>query len=183
MSPRPEMPTPIPARLTVAELAEAIGVSVEQVQAVMAARQESAAPTEMVGPELSLAVAKTLAVNVTIEPRDLALETLYTLETWAESDISDLGGKALRLVRGVAEHREALDYEIEEASEHWSVARMPVIDRTILRLGLYELRHEAATPTAVIMSEAVRLAKTYSTENSGSFINGVLASLARASRS
>ena len=177
------MPTPIPARLTVAELAEAIGVSLEQVQAVLAARQEATAPADMVGPELSLAVANTLARSITIEPRDLALEKLYALETRSDAEFSDVRGKALRLVKGVANHREALDHEIEEASEHWSVARMPVIDRTILRLGLYELRHEAATPTAVIVSEAVRLAKTYSTEKSGSFVNGVLASLARASRS
>ena len=182
MSSRSGIPTPIPARLTVAELAVAIDVSVEQVQAVLAARQEAAVPADMVGPEVSLAVANTLGRNVTIEPRDLVLEALYALDTGADVELSDLGGKALRLTKGVVEHREALDREIEEASEHWSVARMPVIDRTILRLGLYELRNEAATPTAVIMSEAVRLAKTYSTEKSGSFINGVLASLARAIR-
>ena len=51
---------------------------------------------------------------------------------------------------------------------------MPVIDRSILRLGLYELRHVTDTPTAVVVSEAVRLAKTYSTERSGAFVNGVL---------
>jgi N utilization substance protein B len=86
------------------------------------------------------------------------------------------------LVRGVLENKEALDNEIESASEHWSVARMPVIDRSILRLGLYELRHARDTPTAVVVSEAVRLAKTYSTERSGAFVNGVLASLARTAR-
>jgi N utilization substance protein B len=55
---------------------------------------------------------------------------------------------------------------------------MPVIDRSILRIGLYELLEEEDVPTAVIVSEAVRLAKTYSTERSGSFVNGVLATLA-----
>jgi N utilization substance protein B len=60
---------------------------------------------------------------------------------------------------------------------------MPVIDRSILRLGLFELRHGRETPTAVVVSEAVRLAKTYSTERSGAFVNGVLASLARTTRS
>ena len=183
MSPKPGMPTTIPARPTVMELAEALGVSVEQVQAVLAARQQAAVPSDMVGPEVSLTVAKALAVHVTIEPRDLALEALYALDTRVDAEFSDLGGKALRLVKGVAEHREILDHEIEEASKHWSVARMPIIDRAILRLGLYELRHEAATPTAVIVSEAVRLAKTYSTEKSGSFVNGVLGSLAGDSRS
>jgi N utilization substance protein B len=60
---------------------------------------------------------------------------------------------------------------------------MPVIDRSILRLGLFELRHGRGVPTAVVVSEAVRLAKTYSTERSGAFVNGVLATLARAPRS
>jgi N utilization substance protein B len=116
------------------------------------------------------------------EPRDLALETLYQVEISADtSEVETLSGRAGLLVRGVLEHKEDLDHEIESASEHWSVARMPVIDRSILRLGLFELRH-SETPTAVVVSEAVRLAKTYSTERSGAFVNGVLASLARSTR-
>ena len=117
-----------------------------------------------------------------VEPRDLALETLYELETRGEQESEGLTGRAARLVAGVQEHREALDHEIESASDHWSVARMPVIDRSILRLGLFELEHEPDIPTGVIVSEAVRLARTYSTERSGSFVNGVLASLARSAR-
>jgi N utilization substance protein B len=117
------------------------------------------------------------------EPRDLALETLYQVEISGDtSEVEGLGGKVGFLVRGVLDHREDLDHEIESASEHWSVARMPVIDRSILRLGLFELRHSRDTPTAVVVSEAVRLAKTYSTERSGAFVNGVLASLARSTR-
>jgi len=117
------------------------------------------------------------------EPRDLALENLYQVEISGDtSDVEALTGKVGFLVRGVLDHREELDHEIESASEHWSVARMPVIDRSILRLGLFELRHSRDTPTAVVVSEAVRLAKTYSTERSGAFVNGVLASLARSTR-
>ena len=63
--------------------------------------------------------------------------------------------------------------------ERWSVERMPVVDRAVLRLALFELRHEEATPTAVILAEAVRIAKEYSTERRGRFVNGVLANLAR----
>jgi transcription antitermination protein NusB len=118
------------------------------------------------------------------EPRDLALQALYQADIAGDSsDLGELSGRVGVLVHGVLEHKEELDNEIESASEHWSVARMPVIDRSILRLGLYELRHVTATPTAVVVSEAVRLAKTYSTERSGAFVNGVLASLARAPRS
>ncbi|HET9204376.1 MAG TPA: transcription antitermination factor NusB [Acidimicrobiia bacterium] len=118
------------------------------------------------------------------EPRDVALQALYQAEVSGDSsEFDDLGGKAGFLVRGVLAHKEELDNEIESASEHWSVARMPVIDRSILRLGLFELRHGPDTPMAVVVSEAVRLAKTYSTERSGAFVNGVLASLARTARS
>jgi N utilization substance protein B len=118
------------------------------------------------------------------EPRDLALQALYQAEITGDStDLEGLTGRVGALVRGVVEHKEELDNEIESASEHWSVARMPVIDRSILRLGLFELRHTRETPTAVVVSEAVRLAKTYSTERSGAFVNGVLAALARAPRS
>jgi N utilization substance protein B len=118
------------------------------------------------------------------EPRDVALQALYQAEISGDtSDFDELSGRVGFLVRGVLDHKEELDNEIESASEHWSVARMPVIDRSILRLGLFELRHGRETPTAVVVSEAVRLAKTYSTERSGAFVNGVLASLARTTRS
>ena len=113
------------------------------------------------------------------EPRDLALQALYEFDQTGERGLIDnLGAKAKRLVEGVLTHSAALDAEISNASDHWSIERMPVVDRAILRLGLYELRHEMDTPRAVVLDEAVRLAKTYSTQRSGAFINGVLAALA-----
>ncbi len=81
-------------------------------------------------------------------------------------------------MRGVADHLEDLDAAIDEVSTRWRVARMPPVDRAILRLGLYELRFEPNTPMAVVVSEAVRLAKVYSTERSGAFVNGILSKLA-----
>jgi N utilization substance protein B len=86
--------------------------------------------------------------------------------------------KATRLIQGVANHLTELDAAIDGASTRWRVSRMPPVDRAILRLGLYELRFEQQTPMAVVVSEAVRLAKTYSTERSGAFVNGILAKLA-----
>ena len=59
---------------------------------------------------------------------------------------------------------------------------MPAMDRAVLRLGAYELVHEPETPTAVVIDEAVELAKQYSTEDSGRFVNGVLSSIAATSR-
>ncbi|HEY5889218.1 MAG TPA: transcription antitermination factor NusB [Acidimicrobiia bacterium] len=119
----------------------------------------------------------------TEEPRDLALERLYELDSRIEEVVvDDLPPRAARMVLGVSEQREMLDHKIEDASENWSIARMPMIDRAILRLSLWELENEPGTPTAVIVSEAVRLAGTYSTARSGSFVNGVLAALAKSVR-
>lgn len=116
---------------------------------------------------------------ITPEPRDLALQALYQLDRTGDAGpVGDLPYKSRRLVEGVIAHTAELDTSIEAASEHWTVDRMPVIDRAILRLGLFELRHEPDTPAAVVVNEAVRLAKTYSTQRSGSFVNGVLATLA-----
>jgi N utilization substance protein B len=118
------------------------------------------------------------------EPREQAVQALYEADRrrTPEPDLSGLGAKARRLVEGVLSHLPELDVSIEAASEHWTIDRMPVVDRAVLRLGLYELRHERDTPTAVVLSEAVRVAKEYSTAQSGRFVNGVLAALAAIER-
>jgi transcription antitermination protein NusB len=119
----------------------------------------------------------------TTEPRDLALERLYEIDSrHSEDPTENLSPRVARMVQGVIDDSEELDGEIEEASEHWSVARMPMVDRAILRLALWELKNDPATPTAVIVSEAVRLATTYSTTRSSAFVNGVLAALAKVVR-
>ena len=115
------------------------------------------------------------------EPRDLALEYLYATETHAQ-DAPVPPGRAGRLAEGVLAELEELDAVIANVSEHWSVARMPAVDRNILRLGLYELKHESEVPTGVVLAEAVRMAETYSTERSASFVNGILATLAKSLR-
>ena len=119
------------------------------------------------------------------EPRDLAVQALYEMDQRGLDDLPahiDLASKARRFVAGVIDHVAELDAGITAAASNWRIDRMPVVDRAILRLGFYELRYEPATPVAVIVSEAVRMAKAYSTERSGSFVNGVLATLARAER-
>lgn len=173
----------IPARVTVDQLASALKLGLDQIQAVLTARDEPSSPDDVLAADLALAVARALGIPLNIEARDLALETLYQLEIGGDAaDLEEPKGRAGFLIDGVVRHKEDLDHEIESASEHWSVARMPILDRSILRIGLFELRHSKETPTAVVVSEAVRLAQTYSTERSGSFVNGVLASLARTVR-
>lgn len=171
----------IPARLTVSRLAEKTDRKVAEVQAVLAARGQEAAPEELLGAELAIKVASELGVDATVEPRDLALEALYEYETRGELG-TDVGGRAGAIVDGVVTSIDDLDGMIESVSERWSVARMPIIDRNIIRVGLHELRNDMSTPTAVILSEAVRLARSYSTEKSPAFVNGVLATLAKTIR-
>ncbi len=171
----------IPARLSARALADAINKEVGEVQAVLTARNESNDPDELLGADLAVAAANFLGVEVVIEARHLALERLYEHETRGEM-ADDPEGRAGRLVRGVLDNLDDLDTQIESVSEHWSVARMPLVDRNIIRLGLFELQSSSEPSTAVIVSEAVRLAQIYSTEKSGSFVNGVLATLAKSVR-
>jgi N utilization substance protein B len=82
------------------------------------------------------------------------------------------------LVRGVGEHIERLDRMIEARAKGWTLARMPVLDLSVMRLGAYELLERPHVPTAVVLNEAVELAKRFSTDDSGRFVNGVLAAIA-----
>ena len=81
-------------------------------------------------------------------------------------------------VFGIAESRGLVDAEITKASAHWRLERMARVDRNVLRLGAWELLHRKDVPRAVILDEAVELVKTYSTDDSGSFVNGILATIA-----
>lgn len=166
----------IPARVTAQELANLIGREVSQVVSVLGAREQPDSPEDIVGADVAIQVCRVLGINVSVEPRDLALERLYEYETRGEMG-SDAGGRAGTLVDGVVSNLDDFDEMIESVAEHWSIRRMPVIDRNIIRIAVYELRSEPTVPVAVILSEAVRLAQTYSTERSGAFVNGVLATL------
>jgi N utilization substance protein B len=81
------------------------------------------------------------------------------------------------MVEGVTKHQVDLDATITQASRGWRVERMPMVDRCVLRLAVYELTF-TDTPVAVVIDEAVEIAKTYSTERSGRFVNGVLGAIA-----
>ena len=83
------------------------------------------------------------------------------------------------LVQGASREQAAIDELIARYAIDWAVDRMPVIDRTLLRLAVYELRSRPDVPVAAVISEAVDLAKRYSTDESGRFVNGVLSSVAK----
>jgi N utilization substance protein B len=86
---------------------------------------------------------------------------------------------AAELVAATGTERAEADRLIAEASVGWPLERMAVVDRLVLRLAVAELLDPTGPPVAVVLDEAVELAKTYSTEESGRFVNGVLATIAR----
>jgi N utilization substance protein B len=85
---------------------------------------------------------------------------------------------AIDLVEGVVAHRREIDQLISSLAEGWTLARMPAVDRNVLRLGAFELLYRADVPPGVAVSEAVDLAGRLSTDESAAFVNGVLARVA-----
>jgi N utilization substance protein B len=117
--------------------------------------------------------------------RERALELSYESEQRALSAAAVLAELpvepdeyAMKLFVGIDEHRDEIDALIRKYSEHWALERMPVIDRALIRIGTYELAWVPETPTAVVITEAVELAKEYSTKDSGRFVNALLARIA-----
>lgn len=82
------------------------------------------------------------------------------------------------LVLGTEANGAAIDAEIEATSQHWTLMRMPYVDRNILRLAVYEILFEPAVPDSVAINEAVEMAKAYGTDDSPKFVNGVLGRIA-----
>ena len=98
----------------------------------------------------------------------------------ADEHADDIDAFARALVLGIAEHAGEIDAVIAEHARGWRVERMPVIDRNVLRLAVYELLFEPDVPAAVAIDEAVELAKLLSTEDSPRYVNGVLSGVLRA---
>ncbi len=86
---------------------------------------------------------------------------------------------AERLACGASREIGAIDEEIEDASQNWRLERLAAVDRNVLRLAAYELMHEPRVPTAVVIDEAVEIAKRFGAEASPGFVNGVLDAVAR----
>ena len=82
------------------------------------------------------------------------------------------------IVRGVQENHASIDELIVRYADRWAIERMPVVDRTIVRMAIYELLWREDIPTPVAINEAVELAKSLSTEDSGRFVNGILGRVA-----
>ena len=129
--------------------------------------------------------------------RKRALDILYQADVRGDALAATLAAEARRavneparetswlyareIVDGVIDNRDEIDEQIATFAKDWSIARMPTVDRAVLRIGVWEILHNDQVPTAVAIDEAVELAKEFSTDDSGSFVHGVLARIARAS--
>ncbi len=121
------------------------------------------------------------------ERSDARERALYLLYEAYSKEISPTDALALQvlepdelttlLVSGVTEHVGELDEAIAARAKGWTLVRMPVLDLNVLRLGAFELAHRPDVPVAVVLNEAVELAKRFSTDDSGRFVNGVLSAL------
>jgi N utilization substance protein B len=125
--------------------------------------------------------------------RKRALDLLFASEVRGRSAVEALeeearesagGGRPVsdytdELVRGVSEHRARIDELLSTYSEGWSLERMPGVDRNVLRLGVFELLYVDDVPDAVAVSEAMHLVRDLSTDESPTFVNGVLGSILR----
>ncbi|HEV3152215.1 MAG TPA: transcription antitermination factor NusB [Candidatus Baltobacteraceae bacterium] len=123
--------------------------------------------------------------------RELALQALFSVEVGhrdaaevLDEYLSTFSESAHRLfvkelVLGTLEHSSESDRTLSPLLEGWTIERLPTIDRLLLRMGTFELRHRPETPKPVIINEAVELAKRFSTEDSGRFVNGVLSAVSK----
>ena len=125
-----------------------------------------------------------LLVMKRTEARRKAFQALFQLDS-TELSVEEAIGHALeeeqksnafleQLVRGTTENLEAIDAALEQKLEKWTLSRLPKIERTVLRLAVYELLFEQETPNKVVLNEAIELCKTFGDEKSSKFVNGVL---------
>jgi N utilization substance protein B len=123
------------------------------------------------------------------EARERALALLYEADAKSVDPIELVAALAVppdplatTLVEGVARERARIDELITRYLRGWTIERMALVDRLVLSIATFELLSRAEVPTAVVIDEAVELAKRYSTEESGKFVNGMLSSIAADAR-
>ncbi len=105
------------------------------------------------------------------EPRPQAEKAPYRER---KHQVDEAFGYARRLVEGTLGHRDEIDQLIVQQADNWRLERMPVVDRNVLRLAVFEMLFEADVPKLVVVDEAIELAKRFGSENSSRFVNGLL---------
>ncbi len=117
-----------------------------------------------------------LAVQMLFQWEQGAHPPEHVVSTFLENQKldADVGSFARALFEGTVHEIESLDRLVREQSEHWRPERMAAVDRNILRVALYELLHRPETPPAVVINEALEIARRFSGAGSVEFVNGVL---------
>ena len=110
--------------------------------------------------------------------KDDWLSNISDFEALNESE-DDVANFAVSLMKGTLENIATLDDLIAKSAQNWQIKRMSAVDRNVLRLAAYELIHESDIPIKVSINEAINLAKKYSDEESGKFVNGILDKIKR----
>ena len=123
--------------------------------------------------------ARKRALDVLFESEVRGLPLDGTLEERIAAQDPPIGDYSVELVRGVAEHQDRIDELLTTYAEGWTLDRMPSVDRNVLRLGVFELLYADDVPDSVALSEAVALVQDLSTDESPSFVNGVLGAIQR----
>ncbi|PIR18020.1 MAG: transcription antitermination factor NusB [Deltaproteobacteria bacterium CG11_big_fil_rev_8_21_14_0_20_49_13] len=125
--------------------------------------------------------------------REFALQMMYAVDLskasagdallyfWSaqENVVEESRSFAELLLKGTAEKLAEIDKKISDCSSNWKIGRMSVVDRNVLRLSIYELLFCPDIPVRVTLNEAIEIAKLYGTEESGSFVNGILDKIAK----
>ncbi|HWA66097.1 MAG TPA: transcription antitermination factor NusB [Mycobacteriales bacterium] len=123
--------------------------------------------------------ARKRALDILFEADQRATDPRATLSEWVTRADPPVPEYSRRLVAGVVDHRASIDELLTASVTDWTLERMPSVDRTVLRLAVYELLWCDDVPAAVAIDEAVELAKSLSTDESPAFVNGVLARVAK----
>ena len=113
--------------------------------------------------------------EITREPMDKVAESFWRVRTTTD----ETRARAERLARGAQEQVATIDGAIASVSAHWLLERLAAVDLCILRLGTYELMMERSTPPAVILDEAVEIAKRFGEAETPAFVNGILDAIMR----
>ena len=125
--------------------------------------------------------------------REFALQILFQLDIrkdkptatilkrfWAEHDVDEeVQAFTEEIIKGTYKHLAAINEKIHACAKNWSIDRMAAVDRNVLRMAVYEILYRADIPSSVTINEAIEIAKKFGTDDSGSFVNGILDSVAR----
>jgi N utilization substance protein B len=125
--------------------------------------------------------------------REYALQILFQLDIrkdkptatilkrfWAEHEVDEeVQAFTEEIIKGTYKHLDAINEKIQVCAKNWSIDRMAAVDRNVLRVAVYEILYRADIPSSVTINEAIEIAKKFGTDDSGSFVNGILDSVAK----